>query len=146
MKLLSLLTRGVMKFSLKDFRKNKDFAHKRQVKHTSTVLEPPSIPIHTLVKLVDTEHFTQGKFRTLYSILETNNVTSKLESQNLSAETHDSNTESKFMQTTYPNIVSKSQFLIVCSFCHEPNHSVSNCFRKQREDEERKRIPDQNHP
>ena len=32
----------------------KDFAIKRQVKHTSTVLEP-SIPFHTLVKLVDAE-------------------------------------------------------------------------------------------
>ena len=37
----------------KGLRKNlKDFANKRQVKHTSTVLEP-SIPFHTLVKLVD---------------------------------------------------------------------------------------------
>ena len=32
----------------------KDFANKRQVKHTSTVLET-SIPFHTLVKLVDAE-------------------------------------------------------------------------------------------
>ena len=32
----------------------KDFANRRQVKHTSTVLEH-SIPFHTLVKLVDAE-------------------------------------------------------------------------------------------
>ena len=32
----------------------KDFANKRQVKHTSTVLEP-SIPFHTFEKLVDAE-------------------------------------------------------------------------------------------
>ena len=32
----------------------KGFANERQVKHTSTVLEP-SIPFHTLVKLVDAE-------------------------------------------------------------------------------------------
>ena len=44
-----------MKFLQKDFLKNlKDFAIKRQVKNTSTVLEP-SIPFHTLVKLVDAE-------------------------------------------------------------------------------------------
>ena len=41
----------------------KDFANKRQVKHTSTVLEP-SIPFHTLVKLVDAEDIANDKIRT----------------------------------------------------------------------------------
>ena len=40
-----------------------DFANKRQVKHTSNVLEP-SIPFHTLVKLVDAEDFANDKIRT----------------------------------------------------------------------------------
>ena len=40
-----------------------DFANKRQVKHTSTVLEP-SIPFHTLVKLVDAEDIANDKIRT----------------------------------------------------------------------------------
>ena len=35
-------------------KKLKDFAHKRQVKHVSTLLEP-SIPFHTLVRHVDSE-------------------------------------------------------------------------------------------
>ena len=41
----------------------KDFANKRQVKHTSIVLEP-SIPFHTLVKLVDAEEIANDKIRT----------------------------------------------------------------------------------
>ena len=41
----------------------KDIANKRQVKHTSTVLEP-SIPIHTLVKLIDAEDIANDKIRT----------------------------------------------------------------------------------
>ena len=50
-----------MKFLPKDFQKNfKDFANKRQVKHNSTVLEP-SIPFHTLVKLVDAEDIANDK-------------------------------------------------------------------------------------
>ena len=43
--------------------KPKDFANKRQVKHTSTVLKP-SIPFHTLVKLVDAEDIANDKIRT----------------------------------------------------------------------------------
>ena len=53
-----------MKTSQKELPKNlKDFANKRQVKHTSTVLEP-SIPFHTLVKLVDAEDIANDKIRT----------------------------------------------------------------------------------
>ena len=48
----------------KDFPKNlKDFANKRQVKHTSTVLEH-SIPFHPVVKLVDAEDIANDKLRT----------------------------------------------------------------------------------
>ena len=55
----------------------KDFANKRQVKHTSTVLEP-SIPFHTLVKLVDAEDIANDKIRTHDLALEINNVTKQL--------------------------------------------------------------------
>ena len=41
----------------------KDFAHKRQVKHVTTVLEP-SIPFHTLVRHVDSEDIANEKIRT----------------------------------------------------------------------------------
>ena len=48
MRMRPLLTSNVMKGLPKNV---KDFANKRQVKHTSTVLEP-SIPFHTLVNLL----------------------------------------------------------------------------------------------
>ena len=41
----------------------KDFAHKRQVKHVSTLLEP-SIPFHTLVRHVDSNDIANEKMRT----------------------------------------------------------------------------------
>ena len=44
-------------------KKLKDFAHKRQVKHVSTLLEP-SIPFHTLVRHVDSEDIANEKIRT----------------------------------------------------------------------------------
>ena len=44
-------------------KKLKDFAHKRQVKHVSTLLEL-SIPFHTLVRHVDSEDIANGKIRT----------------------------------------------------------------------------------
>ena len=46
----------------------------------------PSFPFHTLVKLVDAEDLMNEKIRTSDLQLEINNVTSKIESQNLSAE------------------------------------------------------------
>ena len=60
----------------------KDFANKRQVKHTSTVLEP-SIPFHTLVKLVDAEDIANDKNRTHDLALEVNNITKQLHTQTL---------------------------------------------------------------
>ena len=41
-------------------KKLKDFAHKRQVKNVSTLLEP-SIPFHTLVRNVDSEDIANEK-------------------------------------------------------------------------------------
>ena len=52
------------------------------MKHTSTVLEP-SIPFHTLVKLVDAEDITNDKVRTHDLTLEVNSITNQLQSQNL---------------------------------------------------------------
>ena len=51
----------------------KDFANKPQVKHTSTVLEP-SIPFHTLVKLVYAEDIANNKIRTHDLALDVNNI------------------------------------------------------------------------
>ena len=63
--LLQLSTPSVKKSLLEDHqKKQEDFAHKRQIKHTSTVMEP-SIPFHTLVELVDAEDITNEKNPTL---------------------------------------------------------------------------------
>ena len=53
--------------------KVKDFAHKRQVKHVSTLLEP-SIPFHTLVRHVDSEETANEKIRTNDLALEINKI------------------------------------------------------------------------
>ena len=59
--LLQLLTTSVMKNSLEDNKKKlKFFAHKGEVKPSSTIMEP-SIPFHTLVKLIDAEVITIEK-------------------------------------------------------------------------------------
>ena len=50
-----------MKSLQKDYpKKLKDFAHKRQVEHVSTLLEP-SIPFHALVRHVDSEDIANEK-------------------------------------------------------------------------------------
>ena len=79
----------------------KDFAHRRQIKLTSTVLQP-SVPFQTLIKLVNAEDITNGKNRTLdLGIpLESTKVTSILESHSLSTKTFDVNPEIMFTETT----------------------------------------------
>ena len=54
-------------------KKLKDFAHKRQVTHVSTILEP-SIPFHTLVRHVDSEDIANEKTRTNELALELNKI------------------------------------------------------------------------
>ena len=76
-----ILTKGLSK-------NPKDFANKRQVKHTSTVLEP-SIPFHTLVKLVDAEDIANDKIRTHDLALEINNITKQLNTQTLDHSSQD---------------------------------------------------------
>ena len=60
----------------------KDSANKRQVEHSSTVLEP-SIPFHTLVKHVDAEDIANNKIRTHDLALELKNITIQLQTQTL---------------------------------------------------------------
>ena len=57
-------------------KKLKDFAHKRQVKRVSTLLEP-SNPFHTLVRHVDSEDIANEKIRTNDLALEINKVSLK---------------------------------------------------------------------
>ena len=108
----------------------KDFANKRQVKHTSTVLEP-SIPFHTLVKLVDAEDIANDKIRTHDLALEINNITKQLNTQTL-----DPSSQEQLMctQPKDPNNKNKPAYKKYCSYCHRRNHSISACFKKQRDD------------
>ena len=134
MNLLRLLTSSVMKLP-----KNlKDLAYEQWVKHTSTFVEP-SIPFQTLIDFVDADDIKNEKNRTLALPLENINVTSKLESQNLSSEIYDSNSEVMLTQVNDQENETKNQFLKYCNYCHKANHSVPNCFGEQREDEEKKR-------
>ena len=77
----------------------KDFANKRQVKHTSTVLEP-SIPFHTLIKLVDAEDIANDKIRTHDLALEINNITKQLNTQTID---HPSQEQLMYTQPKDPN-------------------------------------------
>ena len=69
-----------MKFLQKVFQK--DFANKRQVENTSTVLEP-SILFHILVKLVDAEDIANDKIRTHDLAFECSHITKQMNTQTL---------------------------------------------------------------
>ena len=124
-----------MKLFTKGLRKNlKDFANKRQVKHASTVLEP-SIPFHTLVKLVDAEDIANDKIRTHDLALELNTITKQLQTQTLDS----SNPEQLlFTQPSDPNNKNNPAYKKYCSYCHRTNHSISACFKKQRDEDDKK--------
>ena len=85
-----------------------------------------------MVKPVDAEDFANEKIRTLDLPLETNIVTSTLETRNQSAETYGSNPEVIITKTTDPNIKSEPELRKYCNYCHKSNHYVSNCFRKRK--------------
>ena len=104
----------------------KDFANKRQVKHTSTVLEP-SISFHTLVKLVDAEDIANDKIRTHDLALEINNITKQLTTQTLDLSSQE---QLMFTQPKDPNNKNKTACKKYCSYCHRTNHSISACFKK----------------
>ena len=112
----------------------KDFANKRQVKHTSTVLEP-SIPFHTSVKLVDAEDIANDKIRTHDLALEMNNITKQLNTQTLD---HPSQEQLMYTQPKDRNNKNKPAYKKYCSYCRRTNHSISACFKKQRDDEDKR--------
>ena len=66
-------------------KKVKEFAHKRQVKHVSTLLEP-SIPFHTLVRHYDSEDIANEKIRTNDLTLEINKVSNEDDNNNKESE------------------------------------------------------------
>ena len=115
-------------------KKLKDFAHKRQVKHVSTLLEP-SIPFHTLVRHVDSEDIANEKIRTNDLALEINKVSLEDDTNNREFEHED---HIMVTQSGDPNNKSKPAYKKYCSYCHKNNHSISNCYQKQRDDEYQK--------
>ena len=119
----------------KKFPKNlKDFANKRQEKHTSTVLEL-SIPFHRIVKLVEAEDIANDKIRTHDLALEINNITKQINTQTLDPSSQEQLT---FTQSKDPNNKNKPAYKKNCSYCHRTNHSISACFKKQRDDEDKR--------
>ena len=116
----------------------KDFANKRQVKHTSSVLEP-SIPFHTLVKFVDAEDIANDKIRTHDLALEINNITKQLNTQTLDPSSQE---QLMFTQPKDPNNKNKPAYEQYCSYCQKTNHSISACFKKQRDDEDKREAYD----
>ena len=43
-----------------------------------------------------------------------------------------------FTQSRDPNNKNKPAYKKYCSYCHRTNHSISACFKKQRDDEDRR--------
>ena len=111
----------------------KDFANERQVKPTSTVLEP-SIPFHTLVKLVHAEDLANDKSRIHDLALEVNNMTNQLQTQTLDSSQQE---QLIFTQPRNSNNKNKPAYKKNCSNCHRTNHSISACFKKQLDDEDK---------
>ena len=83
----------------------KKFAHRRQVQHVSTLLEP-SIPFHTLVRHVDSEDIANEKIRTNDQALEINKVSIEDDTNNKESE-HD---HIRVTQSGDPNINSKPAY------------------------------------
>ena len=102
-------------------KKLKDFANKRQMEHISTVLEP-SIPFHTLVKLVDAEDIVNDEIRIHDLTLDVNNITKQLQTQTLDT-SHQQ--QLMFTQLRNPNNKNKPAYKKYCSFCQRTNHSIS---------------------
>ena len=101
-------------------KKLKDFAHKRQVKHVSALLEP-SIPFHTLVRHVDSEDIANEKIRTNDLALEINKVSLEDDTNKKEFEHED---QIMVTQTGDPNNKSKPAYRKYCSYCHKNNHSI----------------------
>ena len=49
-----------------------------------------------------------------------------------------------FTQPKDPNNKNKPAYKKYCSYCHRTNHSISACFKKQRDDEDNELMLDQN--
>ena len=112
----------------------KDFANKRQVKHTSTVLEP-SIPFHTVVKLVDAEDIANDKIRTHELALEVNSITKHLCTQTLEPSSQE---QLMFTQPKDPNNKNKPAYKNIVHTVTEQTTPSLLVSKKQRDDEDKR--------
>ena len=103
------------------------------MKHTCTNLGP-SIPFHTLVKLVDAEDMANDKIRTHDLGLELNHITNQLQTQTLDFLQQE---QLMFTQSRHPNNKNKPAYKKYCSYCHRTNHSIFACFKKQGDGEDK---------
>ena len=106
-------------------KKLKDFANRRQVKHTSTLLEP-SIPFHTLIKLLDSEDIANERIRTNDLSLEINTLADKLDST-IIEDTEHINFINRNAELTKVNHHLKNIVNIVTA----TNHSISSCIQRK---------------
>ena len=126
LKNIEIFTKGLPK-------KLKVFAHKRLVKHVSTLLEP-SILFHILVRHVDSEDIANETIRT-------NDLALEINKKSIENDINDKELEPDLIMITQPgdpNNKSKPAYKKSCSYCHKNNHGVSNCYQKQHDEEYQK--------
>ena len=87
------------------------------------------------MKLVDAEAIANDKIRTHDLALEINTLTKQLNTQTLEPSSQE---QLMFTQPKDPNNKNKPAYKKYCSYCHRTNHSISACFKKQRDDEEKR--------
>ena len=87
------------------------------------------------MKLVDAEDIAYDKIRTHDLALEVNSITKQLHTQTLEPSSQE---QLMFTQPKDPNNKNKPACKKYCSYCHRTNHSISACFKKQRDDEDKR--------
>ena len=75
------------------------------------------------------------KIRTHDLALEVNNITKQLQTQTLEPSSQE---QLMFTQPKDPITKNKPAYKKNCSYCHRTNHSISACFKKQREYEDKR--------
>ena len=87
------------------------------------------------MKLVDAEEIANDKIITHDLALEINTITKQLNTQTLEPSSQE---QLMFTQPKDPHNKNKPAYKNYCSFCHRTNHSISACFKKQRDDEDKR--------
>ena len=93
------------------------------------------MPVHTLVRHVDSEDIANKKIRTNDLALEINKISLEDDTSKKEFEHED---HIMVTQSGDPNSKSKPAYKKHCSYCHKNNQSISNCYQKQRDDEYQK--------